>query len=111
MVCLTLSSTNFIWSILESLDSYVGDLIYGIRLQVIVQDRLAKNISQCFVQKKIKKMNFVSDGGFWQGGLNFSFSVAPMKLNYDDMFSFPSKLKFDDKQQLHKALDYGAENH
>ena len=27
------------------------------------------------------------------------------------MFSFPSKLKFDDKQQLHKALDYGAENH
>ena len=56
-------------------------------------------------------MNFVSDGGFWQGGLNFSFSVAPMKLNYDDMFSFPSKLKFDDKQQLHKALDYGAENH
>ena len=56
-------------------------------------------------------MNFVSDGGFWEGGLNFNFSVASMKLNYDDMFSFPSKLKFDDKQQLHKALDYGAENH
>ena len=52
MVCLRLSSTNFIWSILESLDSYVGDLIYGIRLQVIVQDRLAKNIFQCFVKKK-----------------------------------------------------------
>ena len=108
MVCLRLSSTNFIWSILESLDSYVGDLIYGIRLQVIVQDRLAKNIFQCFVKKK---MNFVSNGGFWEGGLNSNFSAASMKLNYDDMFSFPSKLKFDDKQQLHKALDYGAENH
>ena len=111
MVCLRFSSTNFIWSILESLDSYVGDLIYGIGLQVIVEDRLAKNIFQCFVKKKNNKMNFVSDGGFWEGGLNFNFSVASMKLNYDDMFSFPSKLKFDDKQQLHKALDYGAENH
>ena len=55
MVCLRLSSTNFIWSILESLDSYVGDLIYGIGLQVIVEDRLAKNIFQCFVKKKIIK--------------------------------------------------------
>ena len=52
MVCLRFSSTNFIWSILESLDSYVGDLIYGIGLQVIVEDRLAKNIFQCFVKKK-----------------------------------------------------------
>ena len=55
MVCLRLSSTNFIWSILESLDSYVGDLIYGIGLKVIVEDRLAKNIFQCFVKKKITK--------------------------------------------------------
>ena len=55
MVCLRFSSTNFIWSILESLDSYVGDLIYGIGLQVIAEDRLAKNIFQCFVKKKIIK--------------------------------------------------------
>ena len=77
-------------------------------------DRLAEDISLCFValvRKKINKMYFVSDGRFREGGLNFNFSVALMNLDHGDVFSFPNELKFDDKQQLHKALDYGVENH
>ena len=35
-------------------------------------------------------MSFMSDGQFREGGLNFNFSIASMKLNYGDIFSFPN---------------------
>ena len=40
---------------------------------------------------KLKKMSFVSDRHFKEGGLNFNFSIASMKLNYGDIFSFSHK--------------------
>ena len=60
--------------------------------------RLAKkNISVrcCIVLKKIKKMNYMSEGRFKEDSLNFNFAIASTKLNYGDIFSFPSKLTFD----------------
>ena len=41
-------------------------------------------------------MNFLSDGHFREGSLNFIFFMASMKLNYGGIFPLPSKLKFDD---------------
>ena len=35
------------------------------------------------------------DGHFREGGLCFNFSIASIKLNHGDIFSFPNKLKFD----------------
>ena len=55
--------------------SYAGNLIYGVRLQVNVGDILAKK-----------------------------FSIVSMKLNDDDIFSFPNKIKFDDSNICTKLL-------
>ena len=60
----------------QDVRTYAGNLIYGSRLQVNVGDRLAKKIFQCvaaFFWKKLKKINFVLDGHFKEGGLNFKF--------------------------------------
>ena len=69
---------------------YADILIYGIRLKVMWEiDWLKKSFSalvHCFV----------SDGHFREGSLNFNFSIASIKSNYSDIFSFPNKLKFDD---------------
>ena len=70
----------------QNLRTYTGSLIYGVRLQVNVGDRLAKKISQCvaalFWKKKLKKMSFVSNGHCRDGSLNFNFfySVSEIKL-------------------------------
>ena len=41
-------------------------------------------------------MSFVLVGHFREGNLNFNFSIASIKSNYGDIFSFPNKLKLDD---------------
>ena len=57
----------------------------------------------CF-EKKLKKMSFVSDGNFKEGSPNFNFSIASIKSNYGDIFSFANKLKFDDSNICAKLL-------
>ena len=42
-------------------------------------------------ERKLKKMSFVSDRHFKEGGLNFKFSIASIKLNHGDIFSFSHK--------------------
>ena len=37
----------------------------------------------------------MSDQHFWESGLNFTFSLVPMKLNYGGIISFANKFKFD----------------
>ena len=49
-------------------------------------------------------MSFVSDGHFREGSLSFNFSIASIKSNYGDIFSLPSKLKFDDSKICAKLL-------
>ena len=49
-------------------------------------------------------MSFVLDGHFNEGSLNFNFSIASIKSNYDDIFSFLNKLKFDDSNIYTKLL-------
>ena len=73
----------------EDARTYASNLIYGVRLQVNVGDWLKYLSVRC-------SMIFVSDGHVREGDLNFNFSIAPMKLNYGDIFFFPNKLKFDD---------------
>ena len=83
----------------QNIHTYAGNLIYGVRIQVNVGDRMAKKILQCVAAtfwKKLKKMNFVSDGHFEADSMSFNFSLMSIKSNYDDMFSFLYKLKFDD---------------
>ena len=76
--------------------TYAGNLMYGVRLQVNARDRLAK--------KSLKKMNFVSDGHFKERCLNFHISIASIKSNYDDIFSFTKKLKFGDSNICTKFM-------
>ena len=37
----------------------------------------------------------MSDQHFWESGLNFTFSLVSMKLNYGGIISFANKFKFD----------------
>ena len=62
----------------QDIRTFVDILIYGVRLQVNVGDRLAKKIFQCIAayEKKPKKMGFVSDVHFREDSLNFNFSIA-----------------------------------
>ena len=97
------NSWNRVWRTLASLQqdvrTYTGNLIYDVRLQLNLKDRLAKKIFQyiaALFSKKLKKMSFVSDRHFRKGSVNFNFSIASMKSNYGDIFSLPTKLKFDD---------------
>ena len=46
----------------------------------------------------------MSDGHFREGSLDLNFSVAPINLEYGDIFSFPNKLKFDDSNFCKKLL-------
>ena len=39
-------------------------------------------------------MSFVSDGYFREADLKLNFSLASLKSNYVDIFSFSNKLKF-----------------
>ena len=86
-------------SLQQDVRTYTGNLIYDVRLQLNLKDRLAKKNFQyiaALFSKKLKKMSFVSDRHFRKGSVNFNFSIASMKSNYGDIFSFPTKLKFDD---------------
>ena len=49
-------------------------------------------------------MSFMSDEYFREASLDFNFSIASIKLNYGDAFSFPNKLKFDDSNICTKVL-------
>ena len=55
-------------------------------------------------EKKLKYMSFVLDKHFGEVGLNFNFSIASIKSNYGDIFSFPNKLEFDDGNICTKLL-------
>ena len=70
-----------------------GNLIYGVRLQLNVGDRLAKKIMRCCIVLKInlKKVSFVPDGHFREDSLNFNFSITSNKPNYGDMFFLPKQ--------------------
>ena len=43
-------------------------------------------------------------GHFRESDLNFNFSIASIKSNYGEIFSFPNKLKFDDSNICTKLL-------
>ena len=78
-----------------------GNFISDVRLQVNVEDRLAKLFS-----KKLKKMSFISEGLYSREvGLNFNYFIASRKLNYGDIFSFLNKLTFDDSNICTKVLN------
>ena len=66
---------KILYALQQVIRSYAGNLIYGVRLQVNVGDILAKK-----------------------------FSIVSMKLNDDDIFSFPNKIKFDDSNICTKLL-------
>ena len=57
-----------------------------------------------YSEKKLTYVSFVANGHFREGSLNFNFSIASIKSNYGDMFSFPNKLKFDDSNICTKLL-------
>ena len=63
-----------------------------------VGNRLSETIFLCvatlFWKKKIKDIDFVSDGHCWDGPLNFEFAIVSTKSNYGGIFSFPDRLKF-----------------
>ena len=91
----------------QDVRTYAGNLIYGVRLQVNVGDKLAKKIFQCVAAlfwKKLKKTSFVSDGHFREWNLNFSFFIASLKSNYGEIYFLPNKLKFDDGNICTKLL-------
>ena len=61
-------------------------------------DWLKKSFSALphYSEKKLKKVSFGSDGLFGKSLLNLRFSIASIKSNYSDIFSFSNKLKFGD---------------
>ena len=75
----------------KDVHTYAVNSIYGVRLQFIVGDRLAKKSSSTLLYCLEKNV----DGHVREEGLNFNFSIQSIKLNYGDIFSFPNKLKFD----------------
>ena len=92
----------------QDVTTYTGKLMYGVRLQVNVGNRLTKKcfsaLLHCSENKKLRKKGNVSDGHFREGSLNFNFSIASINSNYIDILSFPKKLKFDDTNIFTKFL-------
>ena len=92
----------------QDVRTYAGNLINGASLQVNLGDRLAKKIFLSALlhcsEKKLKETNFVSDGRFREGSVNFNFSITSINSNYGDIFSLPNKLKFDDSNNCAKLL-------
>ena len=83
-----------------------GNLIYGVRLQVNVVNRMAKKSFNALLHCSEKNLRIFILCWIYtleKVGLNFDFSLASVKLNYSDILSFSNKLKFCD---LHKAVDY-----
>ena len=101
------TDSEILLALRQGVRTYAGNLIYDKRLQLNVEDRLAKKIFQYIAAlfcKKLKKMSFVSDRHFREGRLSFNFPIASIKSNYGDIFSFPNKLKFDDSNICIKLL-------
>ena len=95
--CLT--DIKILLALEQDVRTCAGNLTYGVRLQVNVGDRLAKNVFRCVValfKKNLKKMRFVQEKHFRKGSPNFNFSIASINSNYGGIFSLPNKLKFDD---------------
>ena len=86
--------------------TYAGILIYDVRLQVNVRDRLAKKIFQCVAalfskkQNKTKKRTDTLEKVVWI----LIFFIASIKSDYGAIFSFPNKLKLDDNNICTKLL-------
>ena len=90
----------------QDVRKYAGNLIYGVRLQVNVMweiDWLKISLS-ALLHCSGKKKSFMSDGHFRESSLNFNFSIASTKSNYDNISSFLNKLKFDDSDICTKLL-------
>ena len=49
-------------------------------------------------------MSFALGGHFREDSLHFNFSVASIKSNYNDLFSFPNKLNSDNSNICTKLL-------
>ena len=68
---------EILFTLEQDVCTYVGDSIYGVRLQVNVGDSQAKknlSVHCCIVfKKKLKKITFVSDRHCREGGLNLVF--------------------------------------
>ena len=92
----------------QNLRTYTGSLIYGVRLQVNVGDRLAKKISQCvaalFWKKNLKKWVSSRMDTVETVAWILIFFIVSVKLNYGYIFFFPNKRKFDDSNFCTKFL-------
>ena len=58
---------NILLTLKQDAFTYVGNVIYAVRVQVNVRDRLAKKSFSALLycsEKKLKKIGFLSDGHF-----------------------------------------------
>ena len=105
---------EILFALQQGVQTCAGNLIYGVRLQANVVNRMAKKSFSALLhcsEKNLRKFILCWIYTLEKVGLNFDFSLTPVKLNYSDILSFSNKLKFYDGNICTKLLIIGAENH